>query len=403
MGENTNKEISKSAAKRTAVRKEVAAKKRKKAIIIIAVVAVIALIAGLIIYKVADRAYFNAHKTVASYDYSEGLTEDGKIAGLNVADYVTAPDYKNITVDGSNLAYSDEKVDADIEAIRKNAETLVTDSSVEAKSGDKVSIVYTGYMDGEAFEGGASSEDGATVTLGSGSLIDDFEDQIVGHKVGDSFTVEVTFPDQYPNQPLYQGKDASFEVTLKGVYVMPEFDDAYVAENYSKDASTVAEYREYLKKTNYQKNLENALATWIGDNAKAKKYDKKYLNIIKSQTRGSDESYYQYMLTMYAMYGATPPTDFWDYKGTTERKYEKELTKEAKESFAIYLTYQYIFETEGLTITDEFYQDEVISLYLGDTYEDAAAVETAYGKPALMQLAIQKSVLKYLATIANVQ
>lgn len=98
-----------------------------------------------------------------------------------------------------------------------NAVTLNTDPETVAENGDTVNIDYVGSIDGVEFDGGNTHGTGADLTLGTGTYIDNFEDQIVGHKVGDTFDVTVTFPDDYGAADL-AGKEAVFVTTLNGVY-----------------------------------------------------------------------------------------------------------------------------------------------------------------------------------------
>lgn len=92
-----------------------------------------------------------------------------------------------------------------------------TDTSLCVEDGDIVNIDYTGYVDGEAFDGGSTGGYGTDLTIGSGMYIDDFEEQLIGHYVGENVTVEVTFPEDYGIEEL-NGKDAQFEVTINGIY-----------------------------------------------------------------------------------------------------------------------------------------------------------------------------------------
>ena len=98
-----------------------------------------------------------------------------------------------------------------------SASTLDTTEGLEAKDGDTVNIDYTGYLDGEAFDGGSTDGAGADLELGSDTYIDGFEDGIVGHKVGETFDLNLTFPDNYGNSDL-AGKDVVFTVTLNGIF-----------------------------------------------------------------------------------------------------------------------------------------------------------------------------------------
>lgn len=95
--------------------------------------------------------------------------------------------------------------------------TLATDKSLTVKDGDTVNIDYVGYIDGVAFEGGDTKGNGASLTIGSHSYIDDFEEQLIGHHPGDSVDVNVTFPENYGKDDL-NGKDALFKVVINGIY-----------------------------------------------------------------------------------------------------------------------------------------------------------------------------------------
>ncbi|MCR5053824.1 MAG: FKBP-type peptidyl-prolyl cis-trans isomerase [Lachnospiraceae bacterium] len=97
--------------------------------------------------------------------------------------------------------------------------SLDTTAGLEAKDGDTVNIDYTGYVKetGEAFEGGSTQGSGADLTLGSGQYIPGFEEGVVGHKVGDTFDVPMTFPEDYWNTDL-AGKEVYFTITLNGIY-----------------------------------------------------------------------------------------------------------------------------------------------------------------------------------------
>lgn len=91
------------------------------------------------------------------------------------------------------------------------------DKNLVVKDGDTVNIDYIGYVDDVAFEGGNTQGQGTSLKIGSHSYIDDFEEQLIGHNVGDKVTVNVTFPENYGNDQL-NGKDARFEVTINGIY-----------------------------------------------------------------------------------------------------------------------------------------------------------------------------------------
>ena len=145
-----------------------------------------------------------------------------------------------------------------------------------AETGDIANIDYSGTVDGVVFTGGTA--EGYDLTLGSGTFIPGFEDQIVGHNIGDNFDVTVTFPEDYGdstdeagNTITLSGKEAVFNVTLNSlaVSVLPEATDAWVEENFgeSNDLHTVAEIDQYFYDNLYSTNLTNAVVDYLTENS----------------------------------------------------------------------------------------------------------------------------------------
>ena len=124
-------------------------------------------------------------------------------------------DYKSVKVEKEALDVNDEKVNAEIEIMRSNAGKLKEVADDEAaQDKDVTNINFEGFIDGEAFDGGKA--EGFDLTLGSKSFIDTFEDQIIGHKKGDEFDVNVTFPEEYHAENL-KGKPAVFKVKINSI------------------------------------------------------------------------------------------------------------------------------------------------------------------------------------------
>ena len=123
--------------------------------------------------------------------------------------------YKGLEVEKENFEVTDEKVNEEIEGMRKNASKLKeVPENEEAKNDDVVNINFEGFVDGVAFDGGKA--EGYDLTLGSHSFIDTFEDQIVGHKKNDEFDVNVKFPEAYHAENL-KGKPALFKAKVNSI------------------------------------------------------------------------------------------------------------------------------------------------------------------------------------------
>ena len=148
-------------------------------------------------------------------------------------------DYKGLEIGKPEPEVPADQIDAEIERMR---ESLAGLQPVEraAGEGDFLLIDYAGSIEGEAFEGGTAGDH--LLELGSGQLIEGFEEALEGAEAGDQRTVEVTFPDEYHAEQL-AGKDATFEVTVKEVRekTLPELDDDFAADN--SDFDTLEELR----------------------------------------------------------------------------------------------------------------------------------------------------------------
>lgn len=395
-----NTEISKSKAKREERKKEVAKDRRHKRtakitgiVIAAAIVAVIAVAAGKSIYLAAIR-------TTSDSNLSAGLTADGKIEGVNVKDALTLVDYANISVPADEVAATDEEVEADINSTLESYKELNTDASLEIADGDEVNIDYVGTIDGVEFEGGNSNGEGYDLTIGSGSFVDDFEQQLIGHKPGENVTVEVTFPEDYSGEEV-AGKDASFAVTINGIKTVPELTDEFVAENLSGEdeenpITTADAYRESVKNRFYEQHLKDYLTNYIVDNSTVKSYPSAYLKAIKAVTKYDDEYMMQYYNQMFSSYGMSAYENVWDTRTddiNDELSYEKELRERAKETVKSALVYQAIFEDAGLTID----MDAVIAEMTEENGEEYVTnMKENYGEGYMAQAEIKDTVTDYL-------
>lgn len=154
--------------------------------------------------------------------------------------------YKGIEVEKKSTEVTDELIDKEIEQVRERNSRLVTVEDRAAENGDTAVIDFEGFVDGVAFEGGKA--EGYNLSLGSGNFIPGFEEQIVDHKTGEEFSINVKFPEDYQAEEL-KGKDAEFKITLHEIKTkeLPEVDDEFVQD--VSDKETLEEYKEELKET----------------------------------------------------------------------------------------------------------------------------------------------------------
>ncbi len=390
-------EISKSKAKREERKKEVAKSRRQKRTVKIVGYTIAAAILLVIVFAIGKQIYLSAIRTTSSTDYSEGLTADGKINGVDAASVLNLVDFENISVPADEVKATAEEVDKEIESVLEQHKELSTDESLTIADGDVVNIDYVGTIDGVEFEGGNSNGAGYDLTIGSGSLIDDFEQQLIGHKPGEEITVEATFPEDYGDEAV-DGKDAIFAVTIHGIQKTPELTDTFVAENLAEteEVSTAAEYRAKIEDKFYKEHLEDFLTNYIIENSSVTAYPKNYLKAVKAVTKHDDENMLSYYQQMFASSNMTAFENLWDLRDDSisdELKYELELNTRAKEATKEHLVYQAIFEKAGLTLDMEAHYAELTESN-GEDY--VTNMKETYGEGYMAQGQIREAVVDYL-------
>ena len=157
---------------------------------------------------------------------------------------VTLGDYKGVEVEKTPVEVSEEEVDKEVDKERENNSRTIDVDDRAVEKGDMIKLNFEGFVDGTPFEGGKAED--YSLTIGSGSFIPGFEDQLIGAKIGEEVEVNVTFPEEYHAAEL-KGKPAVFKCTVNEIKVkeLPEADDEF-----AKDVSefdTLAEYKDDIR------------------------------------------------------------------------------------------------------------------------------------------------------------
>ncbi|MGR3806352.1 trigger factor [Pasteurella testudinis DSM 23072] len=205
-----------------------------------------------------DKINFAGRPTFTPEQYELG--QDFKFsATFEVYPEVQLQGLEAIQIEKPVVEISEADIDKMIDVLRKQQATW-KESAVAAKADDRVTIDFDGSVDGEAFEGGKAAD--FVLLMGQGRMIPGFEDGIVGHKAGESFSIDVTFPEDYHAENL-KGKAAKFEINLKKVEEMelPEVTEEFV-QKFGPKNKTVADLRAEISK-NMQRELKNALTSRV--------------------------------------------------------------------------------------------------------------------------------------------
>ncbi len=261
---------------------------------------------------------------------------------------VKLPEYKGIEVTKADLEVTEEDLEKELEKeLKNNARTVdVTDRA--AADEDTVDIDFDGYCDGEQFDGGKS--EGYSLKLGSHSFIDTFEDQIVGHNIGDEFDVNVTFPENYQAAEL-AGKPAVFKVKLNGIKAqeIPAADDDFAQD--VSEFDTLEEYKNSLKEKLAQTKAENAKRDQR-DEAIQKIADGCEIDIPDAMIDTQTNSMINEIAQNLAQQGI-PMSMYYQVTNTTEESLKAQYRGQAEQQIRVALALEAIAEAEGIEVSDE--------------------------------------------------
>lgn len=323
----------------------------------------------------------------SKYNYSDGLGEYGWFEGVKALDYVTLPEIP-IVIPTTVSTVPDEEIKDEIDAILANYVTYeqVTDRAVA--DGDTLNIDYVGKVDGVEFAGGNTNGKGADVTIGVTQYIDDFLQQLIGHMPGETFDIEVTFPEVYQNADL-QGKDAVFTVTINyisGEEIMPELTDEFVAENFGeKDGfKTVVEMGEYIRKTIREQNVSTYVQNYIVDSSKFKEIPEAVYEYQKNNMLASYSEYAEYYkISIEQMTGGLSLAELLE---------QNKESIEAQTKFA--LAVQALSESNAdLRVTEAVAKGYYLANF---GTEDYSQITNTYGEPYLFYVVMNEYVIEYL-------
>ena len=270
---------------------------------------------------------------------------------------VTLGDYKGIEVEKADTTVTDEDVD---EALRKEQDKnarLVTVEDRPAQEGDTVKINFDGSVDGVHFEGGKGEN--YPLVLGTGNFIEGFEDQIVGHSTGESFEVNVTFPENYHAKDL-AGKPAVFACDLLEIQSreLPELNDEFAGE--VSEFETLDEYKADLRRQLEEAKMKSAAAQ-NENSVIAKVCENASVDIPAPMTEMQTEQ----MIDDYArrMQAQGLPLDqYMQYTGMTMDQLKEQFRPQAERNLKTRLVLEEVAKAENIQVSEEAIDAEIAKM-----------------------------------------
>ena len=298
--------------------------------------------------------------------------------------------YKGVEVEKSDVSVSDEEVDAELAAEQeKNASyNEITDRPVA--DGDKVNLNFEGFVDGVAFEGGKGED--YPLTIGSGSFIPGFEEQLVGAEIGKEIEVNVTFPENYQSAEL-AGKPAVFKCTVLKITekVLPELNDEF-ADDVS-EFSTLEEYKADIRKNLEVKKEEKARTEKENKVIDAIIADSE-IEIPEPMLKAQQEQIVDEFAQRLQSQGLNID-QYFSYIGGSREKMMEEVKDQADKRIRTRLVLEEIVKAENIVATEEDFEVELGKLAeaYGTDVDTVKKIFEGREKDRMMEdIAVQKAV-----------
>ena len=278
-------------------------------------------------------------------------------AEVAVKPEVTLGKYMGVTVTKIDTSVSDEEVDEALEKERNNNARTINVTDRPVAQGDTAVIDFEGFVDGVAFEGGKGED--YPLTIGSGSFIPGFEEQLIGAEIDKEVEVNVTFPKEYHSEEL-AGKDATFKCTVHTIKAkeLPELDDEFASE--VSECETMDAYRAEVKK-NIKERKERT--------GKEKKENQAVDQAIENAQMDIPEAMIEFQVRQMAddfarriqQQGLTVE-QYFQFTGMTAEKMMEEMRPQAEKSIKTRLVLEAIVKAENIEVSDERVEEELTKM-----------------------------------------
>ncbi len=316
---------------------------------------------------------------------SDYYTEDGYFKDLVAADYMEVGDYLGLEIPEDILTVTDEVIDLEVENLLANYTEImpVEDEEYIIVDGDTVNIDYVGSIDGVEFEGGSTGGAGTDVTIGVTSYIPGFLEQLIGHKKGENFDIDVTFPDDYGSTDL-AGKDAVFNITINSISqnIVPEFTDEFISGVSSGEYETTQDYIDAVKTSKYRTQRDTYLNAQILDLIT---YNEMPANLIAYLEDVIED---QIALTANT-YGVTEADIVMQYGFTTVEELIASESANIEESAKSIMLVLYIAQENGITV-----ETADVDAYFGSL--DWSSYATQYGENYMKSIVLNDAVFEFV-------
>ena len=278
-------------------------------------------------------------------------------AEVAVKPEVTLGEYKGVEVEKSDVEVTDEDINKEVDKERENNSRTIDVDDRAVESGDIIKLDFDGSVDGVPFAGGKAEN--YTLTIGSGSFIPGFEDQLIGTKIGEDKDVTVTFPEDYHEKSL-AGKEAVFKCKVNAITVkeLPDADDEFASE--VSEFETLAEYKEDIKKKLTEKKEKEARAK-----KEAQAVEKAVENATMEIPDAMIDTQVQSMMEDFARRMQSQGLSleqYFQFTGMDAKKMHDQMKPEALKRIQNSLVLEAVAKAENIEISDEKVDEEIAKM-----------------------------------------
>ena len=293
---------------------------------------------------------------------------------------VTLGEYKGIEVERARPEVTDADIEAELKKVQEKNSRLIVVEDRAVQDGDQTVIDFEGFVEGAPFEGGKAED--YSLTIGTHSFVDTFEEQLIGKKIGEETEINVTFPAEYHAAEL-AGKPALFKVTVKEIKIkeLPELDDEFAGE--VSEFETLDEYKADIKAKLSETKQKQATAE-NENNVIEKVVENAAMDIpepmIVVQARSMVEDQARRMQQQ-----GISLDQYLQLTNTTVEQLMDQMKPQAEQTIRTRLTLEAVVAVENITVDDEAVEAEVARM--AEAYKmEADKIREMMGENGLKQM-----------------
>ncbi|NLK76932.1 MAG: trigger factor [Clostridiales bacterium] len=369
---------------------------KKKLVVLLAAVCAVAMLGGCGSDKKNDKKSDKKEsKSTASIDY-------------NASDYVTLGDYLGMQVSlDSNYEVTDDDVKSKIETLIASYPAYEDTDKTTVENGDFVNIDYEGLKDGVAFDGGTAK--GTVLEIGSNKFIDGFESGLIGANVGDTVSLNLTFPENYQSTEL-AGQAVVFNVTINKIVTKQDINydnitDQYVADNFSSQGYETVQalkdgVKEQLTKSNESTKETDTQSAILEKLQEVCTVDSLPDGVLDQRVKDYKDEMEKTLKDKYNM----SVEDYLSSMNETQEQFDTEVNDYMQKNLEVELILTAIADKEGIEVDEDGYKEYINNIISNGNYADENALMDEYGEDYVkniyrnnkaMDLITEKAVVTY--------